>query len=199
MERRLLQLAKAGNVELLEITGIENRRRHFHELLKLKIDNLNDAGILHRMDKPEIASYYSTLVTNPEIQDAICQFELRCGGDMVASVFALVHQETFFYQVCAFNKKKFGQYSPGLLLLYLLFDWSFARGLKRFDMTIGDEAYKTDWANQTTALVVAAKAYSLRGYLLLSKRKTITAVKEFIKRTAPLHRLAQNFVQKKAA
>jgi CelD/BcsL family acetyltransferase involved in cellulose biosynthesis len=199
IERRMRQMAKTGKVELLEITGTENRRRHFYELLKLKIENLNDAGTLHKMDKPEIADYYSALVTNRETQDAMCQFELRCGGKLVASVFGLIHQETFFYQVCAFNKKEFGQYSPGLLLLYQLFDWSFARGLKHFDMTIGDEAYKADWANQTTALVVVAKPLSLRGHLSLAKKRTIIAVKEFIKNTPFLRRQVMKIVQKKAA
>ena len=189
IERRLRQLAKQGPVELIEITDAGKRQQHMNELLALKISNLNDAGTLHRMDTPEMAAFYHDLVDTPSMQKNLCHFELRCDGHLVASVLGLVHHKTFYYQICAFNRQEFSQYSPGLLLLYQLFDWCFARGLKRFDMTIGDEGYKSDWSNETTQMVTVAIAYSNLGRLSYVINRTLLEVKTTIKSSPLLRKL----------
>ena len=124
------------------------------------------------------------------------QFELRCDEKIVASVLGFVHHNTFYYQVCAFNREDFGQHSPGLLLLYKLFDWSFARGLKRFDMTIGDEAYKNDWRNDTTPMVTVAVPYSFLGRVNYTRKRLILPLKEFIKSSDTLSKIAMRVLRK---
>lgn len=186
IERRIRALGKVGKVELLEITGKDARSKHMQDLLALKIKNLNDAHILHRMDKPDVANFYHALVENADRGENICQFELRCGSKLVASVLGFVHHDIFYYQICAFNKKEFGQYSPGLLLLYQLFDWSFSNGLKRFDMTIGDEPYKADWANETTGIVTIGQPLSLSGRIDYMRRRGFLWLKEQVKSSKTL-------------
>ena len=196
IEGRIRKLSRLGELTLLEMTSNEDRQRHISELLALKIDNLDQANILHRMDKPEVARFYSSLVADPAMQENICQFELRCGKELLASVLGFVRHDTFYYQVCAFNRKEFGQYSPGLLLLYQLFDWSFSHGLKRFDMTIGDENYKEDWANDTTAMVTVASARTLAGQLELSLRRLLLWSKTRIKNTEGLRKMVMKLLKK---
>lgn len=163
IERRIRQLAKEGDLALTEITGAQQRRDGLRRLIELKIDNLNEAGIIHRMGKDEVRDFYGALVSDEENNKNLFLFELKCDDKVVASVLALVHHDTFYYQVCAFNRREFSQYSPGMLLMYCLFDWSFKRGLKRFDMTIGDEGYKDAWANTTTDIKSVAVPLTTRG------------------------------------
>ncbi len=190
IERRLRKLAKKGDVELIEVTDPAKRQEHMSQLLALKITNLNDAGTLHRMDTPDVARFYHALVADDGMQKNTHQFELRCGGKLVASVFGFVHHDTFYYQVCGFERQEFGQHSPGLLLLYQLFDWSHSRKLKRFDMTIGDEFYKKDWSNDTTQLVTVAVPHSNLGRLEYAGRRLLLWTKEKIKNTSFLRKLA---------
>ena len=189
IERRLRNLGKEGDVELIEISSAENRRKHMAQLTDLKISNLNEAGTLHRIGTPDFNRFYQTLVGNEELQKNIHQFELRCGSKLVASVLGFSHHDTFYYQICAFNRQEFAQYSPGLLLLYKLFDWSFARGLKRFDMTIGDETYKSDWCNETTQLVTVAVPYSTRGKLELTLKQLLLWTKGKVRHSQFLTKL----------
>ncbi|HFC04324.1 MAG TPA: hypothetical protein ENJ55_01345, partial [Rhizobiales bacterium] len=83
--RRFSKLATVGKVEFVEITDRQQRQQHLDRLLTMKVANLNDAGILHRMDKPEIRQFYSGLVDDAVLQENLCQFELLCGGKTIAS------------------------------------------------------------------------------------------------------------------
>ena len=194
IERRIRQLAKVGELELIEITDVNDRVRHMKELIALKIDNLNAANLLHRFDKPDIENFYTRLVADESAQETLCQFELRCDGKLVASVFGLAHHQTFYYQICAYNRQEFGQYSPGLLLMYQLFDWSFARGFKRFDMTIGDEAYKQDWTNQTLPLKTIAYGLTTVGRLELARGQFIRWLKNKIKQSPFLRKVTMKIL-----
>ncbi len=193
--RRISKLAELGEIELVEISEKEKRQDHLQKLLAMKVQNLNDSGILHRMDKPEIALFYGALVADETIQNNLCQFELRCDGRVIASVLGFVHHDTFYYQISAFNKKDFGQYSPGLLLQYQLFDWSFSRGLKRFDMTVGDETYKEDWSNDTTGMVTVANIHSFMGALLYARRRAKLWATNKVKTSPKLRRLAMAIIR----
>jgi len=199
IERRLRKLAKEGEIELREITGATQRQSHMDELLALKIENLNAAGTIHRMTDPGYARFYQSLASIESQQKVVRQFELRCGDKLVASVLGYVHHDTFYYQICAFNRQEFAQYSPGLLLLYLLFDWSFSLGLKRFDMTIGDESYKADWRNETTPLVTVGVANSKTGRLEYGLRRLIVWGKTQVHNTDFLRKLALAVLHKQNA
>jgi len=190
IERRLRKLAKEGDVELVEITGTKERAKHMTQIQAMKIDNLNDAGTLHRIGTPAFTGFYQALVGDETMQEHLHQFELRCDSKLVASVLGFTHHDTFYYQICAFNRQEFAQHSPGLLLMYKLFDWSFSRGLKRFDMTIGDESYKSDWSNETTQLVTVAVPYSTRGQLEYGLKRVLLWTKGKIRDSRLLSKLA---------
>ena len=196
IERRIRQLAKVGELELIEITKTKDRVRHMKELIALKVDNLNAANLLHRFDKSGIEKFYTGLVADESAQENLCQFELRCDGKLVASVFGLAHHQTFYYQICAYNREDFGQYSPGLLLMYQLFDWSFERGFKRFDMTIGDEAYKQDWTNQSLSLKTVAYGLTTAGNIELAKGQFMRWLKNKIKQSPALRKVTMKILNR---
>ena len=196
IERRIRSLAKEGELELIEVTEPTKRVQHMKDLIALKIDNLNAANLLHRFDKPDIEEFYTKLVADENAHDNLCQFEMRSNGKLVASVFGMAHHQTFYYQICAYNRQEFGHYSPGLLLMYQLFDWSFTRGFKRFDMTIGDEAYKLDWTNQTLPLKTIAYGLTPAGKFELAKSKFMRGLKNKIKQSPALRKVTMKILSK---
>ncbi len=196
--RRFAKLAGQGEIELVEITGTRARQDHIQRLLTLKVANLNQSGILHRMDKADVGRFYNALVGEETMLNGLCQFELRCGGKMIASVLGFVHHGTFYYQISAFNKKEFGQYSPGLLLQYQLLEWSFSRDLERFDMTVGDEVYKQDWSNETTAMMTVAQVFSTAGQFNYIQRRAMLWTTTIIKNSPPLRKLAMRLMKPSA-
>lgn len=195
LERRIRGLAKLGELKLIEVSGNAARHKHLEELIDLKVSNLNDAGTLHRFDRADIRAFFSRLVDNTENDEDLLQFELRCDEDLVASVLGMSHQGTFYYQVCAHNRD-FAKYSPGVLLMYQLMSWSHDRGLKRFDMTIGDEPYKKDWANRSTELVTVSWPVTGAGKLLLTKRALVVNAKQLVRKSRLLTRLAMALLRK---
>lgn len=182
LEYRMRALAKHGELKLIEVTENAERHKHLATLIDLKVSNLNDAGTLHRFDRDDIRDFYSSLINNTANDEDLLQFELRCDGELVASVLGMSHQGTFYYQVCAHNLA-FAKFSPGQLLMYQLMSWSFDRGLKCFDMTIGDEAYKKDWINRSTSLQTVSWPTTVAGKLLLAKKSLLLTTKGLIRKS----------------
>ena len=75
------------------------------------------------------------------------------------------------------------KFSPGRILLYNLVKWSSNNNIKKFDLTIGDEAYKKEWTNSKINLYDFYDAKSLVGYFflffLLFKLKIKIILKKF--------------------
>ena len=64
------------------------------------------------------------------------------------------------------KEKNLSKFSPGRLLISLLIRWSISKKLKIFDFTLGDEAYKKDWSNDSNPLYNYIQLTSLRGFIL---------------------------------
>jgi len=62
-----------------------------------------------------------------------------------------------------------------------MFQYSFERGLKTFDFTIGDEPYKRDWFNQEMKLYDHTSAATLRGWMAIMPARAMRAVKRVVR------------------
>ncbi|HWA80594.1 MAG TPA: GNAT family N-acetyltransferase [Acetobacteraceae bacterium] len=69
----------------------------------------------------------------------------RCGDRPSGVIFGLAHRQRFLVLGLGFDFKGFRNYSLGLLMLESVIEDLIARGDEVCDLTIGDEAYKTDF------------------------------------------------------
>ena len=58
----------------------------------------------------------------------------------------------YYYLSPSFEGGDWLRYSPGRLLIEHLLEWSFRRGLKVFDFTVGNEEYKFEYSDVTIPL-----------------------------------------------
>lgn len=62
----------------------------------------------------------------------------------------LFKNDRMYYYMPSFADE-YETYSPGRVLVYHLLEHCFAKGVKVFDFTLGDESYKYDWTRDETA------------------------------------------------
>jgi CelD/BcsL family acetyltransferase involved in cellulose biosynthesis len=59
-----------------------------------------------------------------------------------------------------------------------LIEFSIKRGLATFDLTVGDEPYKRDWADHSTALYDYTQGVSIKGRLAVALRDAVERSKK---------------------
>lgn len=77
---------------------------------------------------------------------------LALDGETVTTHWGMKHGDRFYYYMPSFADGPWMRYSPGRILLFELFKWSFEHGVKVFDFTVGDESYKEDWCDSEMRL-----------------------------------------------
>ncbi len=71
---------------------------------------------------------------------------LELDGQPLAYHLAFQHARTFALYMTTFDLDSWNE-SPGAVLLRFAFEWAHTQGLKELDFTVGDEDYKTRYAN----------------------------------------------------
>lgn len=97
---------------------------------------------------------------------------LEVGGNAVTTHWGMKHGDRFYYYMPSYADGPWMRYSPGRLLLFELFKWSFENGVKVFDFTIGDESYKKDWCDREVQLFHYIEARTGKGRVAASLRVT---------------------------
>lgn len=88
---------------------------------------------------------------------------IRYNGSIAAMHLGFKHLDTFYYYMPVFNED-FQQYSIGRLLLFDLIQHSFKDGIKKFDLMLGEEKYKSDWNPKIESLFsVSVYPKTIRG------------------------------------
>ncbi|MDC0707373.1 GNAT family N-acetyltransferase [Stigmatella sp. ncwal1] len=86
-------------------------------------------------------------------------YTMKVGGQAVASVYGIVHRDTFIYFQSGYDPE-WRNRSVGLVLVGETFKDSIESGLTEYDFLRGTETYKSDWAakqRRTVALRIHAK------------------------------------------
>ena len=165
IERRLNRFSELAPTRVEEVTGHDQRGGFINDLIGMKIQNLDDQGRLHKMDNPSILAFFRKLADSEADGGRLRLFRLVHGDNTAALTLAMTWNRRFYYQVCASDQRRYARHSPGLLLLYKLFELAFSSRITCYDMTIGDEAYKLDWANKQIELKAGYQAATMRGRL----------------------------------
>jgi CelD/BcsL family acetyltransferase involved in cellulose biosynthesis len=71
---------------------------------------------------------------------------------IIATHWGLCDGARFYYIMPTFERGDVERYSPGTLLLLELITWCHRRGIRIFDFTIGDDAYKEAWCDRVLRL-----------------------------------------------
>ena len=132
----------------------------------------------------EYRKFYEGLASLSSYKLKIHCSALNVGKVKVATHVGFIDGSTFYYLMPANTGGQLKKYSPSRILLMELIKWSIANGLKFFDLTIGDDAYKKKWYNVESSLHETLKINSLKGWIYITffKMKSLLKKSSFIRK-----------------
>ena len=128
-------------------------------------------GLTERLDRPRRLSRLSRQPGQPARRAGVKLFALKVDGVPIAGQLATVDPVRFEAHIGVYDPE-WSFYAPGQVLTEHCMAWAFERGLD-FDLRVGDEAYKRDWASRSCDATTWYVATSWRGLRVVARRRAV--------------------------
>ena len=125
---------------------------------------LGRKGITDLFGRPGCREFFLDFVSNPATKHLAHVSRLEIGTTCAAANFAVVFGDCYYHILASYCDGQLTRYGPGALHLRELLAYAIERGLRRFDFTIGDEAYKAEWCDLRLKLCDYSAAATWRGW-----------------------------------
>jgi CelD/BcsL family acetyltransferase involved in cellulose biosynthesis len=99
-------------------------------------------GSRYVLDRPAYRAFYERLAIDGSDAGLASLFALEAAGEIIATLFGIVHDGTFTLLRIATGREQWGHLSPGRLIIVEAMKHYVAQGIRRFDMGIGDYPFK---------------------------------------------------------
>jgi CelD/BcsL family acetyltransferase involved in cellulose biosynthesis len=183
-------LARIGPVVFAEVREPQERTQLVHRLTQGKASQLaSTAGPFNTMARSDVQCFFAALAGDPQAE-GVHAFQLTAGDMLVAAAFGMMRSGSFYYEVTVYPEPSLKRHSPGSLLLLKMLQWAIEHGCTRFDFTVGDDAYKAEWCDETWPLRCGTRARTTRGRLAAEFSLGALFILRQIKQHQRLYRLA---------
>jgi CelD/BcsL family acetyltransferase involved in cellulose biosynthesis len=183
-------LAKHGDIRFVTATDTDDVRRTVETLMEQKSRSFARKGIPDLFARPGHREFFLDLATNPATRQLVHISRTEVGATCAAANLGLIFGDCYYHVLASYTDSELSSFGPGNLHLREMMAYAIARGLKRFDFTIGDEPYKLEWSDTDTQLYDFAAPVTWRGQPASLASDLRRYTKRLIKQTPWLWRLA---------
>jgi CelD/BcsL family acetyltransferase involved in cellulose biosynthesis len=177
-------LAEFGDIRFVTAENADDAKRTLEVLIEQKSRSLARRGISDIFAPEGHREFFFDLAGNARTRHLVHVSCLEVGSACAATNFGAVFGDCYYHVLASYNEEsELAHWGPGALHLRKLLDYAIARGLKRFDFTIGDEPYKLEWSDTDLKLYDFIAAASGRGVLASRAALLRRRVKRFLKQT----------------
>jgi CelD/BcsL family acetyltransferase involved in cellulose biosynthesis len=180
------KLGEIGEVRMVDAGCEAEARRTLAALFSQKARQFARMGVADIFARPGHAEFYADLATGPDTRGFVHVSRLEVGGTVAAANFGALHAGRYYHLVAAYTDGEAARFGPGAAHLRELLRTAIERGCREFDFTIGDEAYKREWADRTIALHDLHGATTAIGWFAANAVRVLARVKRTIKQTPVL-------------
>jgi CelD/BcsL family acetyltransferase involved in cellulose biosynthesis len=188
VSQMMRQLQKLGTLTFRHLDDRAKVREHLPSFYQQHVRCRALAGISSQMIEKRSRDFFAALVDHLDPQDELRFSVLELDGRPIAYNFGFQLDGKYLYYTPTYDIEYF-DLSPGHVLLRNLFMYVRDNGLREFDFTVGDESYKSRYANHTTRnyeMIVYPRSAS--GTIA----RTTHAAKERLRSFPALYRMAKN-------
>lgn len=93
---------------------------------------------------------------------------LRLNNQVLATHWGLIFNRRFYWLMPGYEAGEWARYSVGRLLLENVVEWCISQQISVFDLTVGDESFKFDWADHSLSLYEYLAFRSIKGALFVA-------------------------------
>ena len=162
--KRDLKLASLGPITFGLPASIDDAKARLEEMFQHQAGRLGEAGIANVFGEGERAFVQRLAAFTAPEQPGLLAFHLKVGGQMEAMMLGGYYDNTYWAMISSLGPGLARRYSPGDAALRRTIEACCKAGLKTFDFSSGDTAYKSHWADEVIMLHDTIRATSVRGY-----------------------------------
>ncbi len=182
-----------GEIRFLTAADRDDVRDTLRTLWEQKKRIFARKGIADIFARPGYHEFFLDFATNPQSRHLAHVSRVDVGATAAAVNFALVSGDCYYHVLSSYCDGKLTHYGPGTLHLRELLAYAIGKGLRRFDFTIGDEPYKSEWCDHRVALFDYSAAANWRGWPMSAVSMMRRRTKRFIKQTPLIWRFVTRF------
>ncbi len=183
------KLAELGELTLVHADNPEAAHSNLDALIAQKSRSFARTGTPNLFERPGHGDFYRALATDARLRSLVHLSRFDCGQRPAAVNMGLIFRDRYYHLQASHDDGEFSRFGPGAAHLQELLRYAIERGLKVFDFTIGDEAYKRDWCEQTQPLFDYMSAATLRGSCVLPFLHAKNRLKRRIKQNPALWKM----------
>jgi CelD/BcsL family acetyltransferase involved in cellulose biosynthesis len=190
--RQFRRLSALGNLQLYVQVSTADQGAVIQAMAKQKSRRWQETGSRDLFALPGYLSFYRYLTQHGIAQGQVIVSGLQLNGEWIATHWGVRYGNRFYWIMPGYEQDVWARYSPGRVLLDAVVQWAIAQELHVFDLTVGDEAYKRQWADQTMSLYAGSYGITLKGkcivlaqriyYQTRSRLRNIVWLKRGVKR-----------------
>ena len=170
LERKTRQLSRLGTITFDVAKTAEQYDSLIDALIRQKRRrDLEDWGS-NTLDIPGLQSYLLKARRLLYPSGPVALFGLKVGDTVVAAHWGYIAGSRFSSLIPSFEGGDWYTYSPGFILARKMLEWCVNNGVRIFDYGWGDEPYKRELCNLSTALFRGEIPSTVRGRLYLALR-----------------------------
>lgn len=161
------------------------------ELTRQQGARLRAQGEPYRLDEPEFAAFYRSLVADGVADGSVVLTALMHDDDVVAALLGLASGNTYVMVRISAANGQWSSCSPGRLVIVQTMQMLHAEGFRVFDFSVGDYPYKRRLGARSQPLFDLTAALTPRGLPLLAYDQA----KHFVRQHPALLTLARRIVR----
>jgi CelD/BcsL family acetyltransferase involved in cellulose biosynthesis len=173
------KLAELGDVSFITAEAPDEIRKTVDILIEQKGRWFERMGISNFFKIPGQKEFFYSIATTARPFVHVSQ--LRVGPTCAAANLGLLFQGCYYHVLASHDDGPALRFGPGVAHMHDLMQFAIERGCKSFDFTIGDEAYKQDWADSRLELHDHVSGFGLLGRLAAVAVQAQLSAKRFIK------------------
>jgi len=182
------RMAQFGDIRFITTTNAADARATLETLMRQKSVALARKGIPDMFARPGYREFFLDFASNPATQHLVHVSRIEVGATDAAANFAIVHGDCYYHILSSYCDGRLARLGPGALHLRELMGHAIKLGLRKFDFTIGDERYKSEWCDERLRLFDYTVAATWRGLPASALSAARLRLKRYIKQTPAVWR-----------
>jgi CelD/BcsL family acetyltransferase involved in cellulose biosynthesis len=186
------RMAQFGEIRFVTAADAADARTTLETLMRQKSVSFAHKGIPDMFARPGYREFFLDVASNPAMRHCVHVSRVEVGSVDAAANFAIVHGDCYYHILSSYCDGRVAHFGPGALHLRELMAHATKLGLGKFDFTIGDERYKTEWCDERLRLSDYCAAASWRGWPASALSAARRRLKRYIKQTPAAWRIVSD-------
>jgi CelD/BcsL family acetyltransferase involved in cellulose biosynthesis len=180
-QRKRRKLAEAGAVEFSVVSDPAELGPTMDVLVRQKSRrHTRDGGRDPYAANPRLRAFYERLTLTGRDDPRGFLGRLTVNGEIVGTEWGFVHRGRFLDILPSYEASEWAKLSPGMIIKEDVFRWCFEQGLRIFDLTVGDEPYKSRIAEVEEPVYALHRPLTIKGQLFCARLHLRQAVRKVL-------------------